>query len=180
MIHLQNFPGLDDTVKLKKVLKTDSLNQVVGSILLEKNISVATAESCTGGLLAHKLTLVPGSSAYFPLGLVTYDNLWKERLLSISNHLLSARGAVSPEVAAAMAEGVRFRAETDLGVGITGIAGPGGGSMDKPVGLVYIAVANNTQTTVKRFHFHGKRQEIKENSARAALALMLDFLGENI
>jgi len=144
--------------------------------LLSQKQTLATAESCTGGLLAHKLTLVPGSSGYFPLGLITYDNRWKEALLGVPEQIIKEKGAVSPQVAEAMATGIRNKAATDLGIGITGIAGPGGGTAAKPVGLVYIALATGKHARVKKFQFQGKREEIKEYSARAALTLLFLFL----
>lgn len=152
------------------------LEQAVGELLRKHSLTIATAESCTGGLLSHKLTLVPGSSGYFPLGLVTYDNRWKVNLLNIPEETITTNGAVSPEVAEAMARGVRQRAGTDLGIGITGIAGPGGGTAEKPVGLVYIGLADDKRVTVKRYHFTGDRAANKENTARAALQLLYDYL----
>lgn len=153
-----------------------SLEQQVGHLLSEKRASVATAESCTGGLLAHKITSVPGSSAFFQLGLIVYANQWKQELLGVPEALLVKEGAVSAEVAQIMATAVRKRAKATYGIGITGIAGPGGGTDHKPVGLVYIGMADAQSAHSKRFEFDGNRNEIKECSARAALAMLLTAL----
>lgn len=147
----------------------ETLEQVVGEMLARNKMTVATAESCTGGLLAHRLTNVPGSSTYFQMGAVTYANRWKTRLLGVGIETLAAYGAVSPETARAMAGGIRQYARTDVGIGITGIAGPEGGSREKPVGLVYIAVDVRGKSQVFREIFSGDRQIIKARAAQAAL-----------
>src|SRR5438132_6384113 len=118
-----------------------SLEEVVGMFLVMKNATIATAESCTGGLVAERLTSVPGSSRYFMSGVICYSNESKMELAGIPPLLLEMQGAVSAEVARGLAEGIRARAGTTIGVGVTGIAGPGGGSEAKPVGTVHIAVA---------------------------------------
>jgi len=151
------------------------LEFAVGKMLLDKRLTIAAAESCTGGLLSHRLTSVPGSSSYFPLGLVTYDNKWKTELLGVEKIVLDKYGAVSKEVAAAMASGVRQKAKSDLGIGITGIAGPGGGSREKPVGLVYIGLSYDQDTMVKQFLFQGSRDQNKTQSAQAALEMIKDY-----
>ena len=138
-----------------------------------RGLTVATAESCTGGLVAHLLTEVPGSSGYLLGGIVSYSDAVKEHELGVSATLLAAHGAVSAQVAIAMAEGVRSRLETDLGVGVTGIAGPDGGSDAKPVGLVYVAVAGLGPPEVRRYVWPGDRSENKRASAEAALELLL-------
>lgn len=154
----------------------ESLEQVVGRMLQERSLTIAVAESCTGGLLAHRLTNVPGSSAYFHFGAVTYANRWKTNLLGVPLGTLAAYGAVSPETAEAMASGVRRFASTDIGVGITGIAGPGGGTDTKPVGLVYMAVAYNDQVTVHQERFLGDRELIKAQAVQTALWLLWKIL----
>ncbi|MCX5711613.1 MAG: CinA family protein, partial [Candidatus Omnitrophica bacterium] len=126
-------------------------------VLLKKHFSIATAESCTGGLLGFMLTSIPGSSAYFKSGLITYSNLSKQRLLKIPAKIILKYGAVSREVAKKMAQNVRALNKTDIGVGITGIAGPSGGSGQKPLGTVYIAVQYNGKTECQRFIFKGSR-----------------------
>ena len=123
----------------------ETMVDVVAELLFAQKLTVAVAESCTGGLLAHTFTNIPGSSDYFHLGLVTYSNQTKISQLNISADLLAAEGAVSEAVAKAMAVQVKQIAQTDFGIGITGIAGPGGGSPEKPVGLVYIALAPLTR-----------------------------------
>ena len=128
----------------------DSLEQVVVAKLLEKKLKISFAESCTGGLLAKRLTDIPGSSEVFDCGVVSYANAIKHRLLGVSSETLGKYGAVSRETAAEMAQGARMLADADIGVGITGIAGPGGGTDEKPVGLVYVAVCGNGTCYVKK------------------------------
>jgi nicotinamide-nucleotide amidase len=152
--------------------RNETLEQVVGELLKLRGYTLATAESCTGGLLAGRITDVPGSSEYFLEGVVSYSNEAKVDLLGVPKKLIEEHGAVSEEVAKAMATGVRKRAGSTFGVGITGIAGPGGGSEEKPVGLVYIALADDTQTTTRKFIFNGDRQFIRTLSINAALDLV--------
>jgi nicotinamide-nucleotide amidase len=146
-----------------------SLEAIVGALLLERGTRLAVAESCTGGRIASRLTRVPGSSGYFESACVTYSNRSKERLLSVPSSLLNDKGAVSPEVALAMAEGIRRKEEVPLGLAVTGIAGPGGGSLQKPVGLVYIALADPNGSNVWRFQFEGEREAIQSQAAETAL-----------
>ena len=138
-----------------------------------RGLTVATAESCTGGLVAHLMTEVPGSSAYLRGGIVAYADRVKTAQLGVAAEVLAAHGAVSAQVAVAMAEGARVRLGTDLGVGVTGVAGPDGGSEAKPVGLVYIAVAGLGPATVRRCQWPGDRSENKRSSAEAAFELLL-------
>jgi nicotinamide-nucleotide amidase len=147
----------------------ESLEEVVGRGLTVKGYTIATAESCTGGLVAKRLTDVPGSSAYFLEGIVSYSNAAKADLLGVDPDLIASRGAVSPEVAEAMARGVKSRAGSTIGVGVTGIAGPDGGTADKPVGLVYIALADDVQAEAKQFTLFGSRVEIRQRASQAAL-----------
>ena len=140
---------------------------------VDRGLTVATAESCTGGLVAHLLTEVPGSSAYVRGGIVAYADEVKLAELGVPADVLAAHGAVSAQVALAMAEGVRARLGTDLGVGVTGVAGPDGGSEAKPVGLVYVAVAGLGPAVVRRFLWPGDRSENKRSSAGAALEMLL-------
>ncbi|WP_406677706.1 competence/damage-inducible protein A [Moorella sp. ACPs] len=147
----------------------DTLEGVIGSILAGRNLTLAIAESCTGGLLAHRVTNIPGSSAYFLGGMVTYSNEAKIKFLGVEEETLAAHGAVSPEVAAAMARGVRRAFTADIGVGITGIAGPGGGTPAKPVGLVYIGLDIQGKVEVQRELFVGERENIKWQSTQSAL-----------
>lgn len=141
-------------------------------------LSLATAESCTGGLIGHVITEHPGSSAYYAGGAVTYSDAVKEAQLGVSPLALRAHGAVSAQVAAAMAEGACRRFATDLAVAVTGIAGPDGGSEAKPVGLTYVAVAGVAGLEVRRHLWHGDRASNKIRSAEAALQLLLERLGE--
>lgn len=145
------------------------METVVGRLLTEQRRTVAVAESCTGGLISHRLTNVPGSSHYFMEGHVTYSNEAKIRLLGVSDETLEAFGAVSRETALEMAAGVRRRAGTDVGLASTGIAGPGGGTEEKPVGLVYLAVAVGERLWWRRLQLVGDRERIKMMSAQHAL-----------
>ncbi len=145
------------------------LEEVVGRLLLERGKTLATAESCTGGLLASLITDVPGASRYFLEGVVTYSNAAKVRQLGVAPATLDAHGAVSAEVALEMARGIRARSGADFGVGITGIAGPEGGSPEKPVGTVHIAVAHPGGEWEQRFLFPFDRLRFKQLAAAAAL-----------
>ena len=152
--------------------------ETIGVLLQERGLTLATAESCTGGLVAHRLTNVPGSSAYFVGGVVAYSNRIKEEMLGVRHETLLTHGAVSEETAREMAQGARRRFGTDLAVAITGIAGPTGGAPDKPVGLTYIALAAVDTERCERRIWSGTRLENKERSAEAALQLALDYLRE--
>ncbi|MHB1161159.1 MAG: CinA family protein [Chloroflexota bacterium] len=149
----------------------------LGRRLRALGLTLATAESCTGGGIADAITDVAGSSDYFLGGVVAYANRVKEQLLGVGADLLATQGAVSEPVALQMAEGVRRLLGADLGVGITGIAGPGGGSAEKPVGLVYIAVAGPEGQEVRRYLRSCDRVGNKRRSVRAALELLLEQLG---
>ena len=148
-----------------------SLEAVVGGLLRERGFTIAVAESCTGGLLTSRLTDVPGSSDYVELGVVCYSNRSKTVLAGVPESLIAEHGAVSEPVAQALAEGIRSRAGTDVGVGITGIAGPGGGTPDKPVGTVAVAVALDEEVRVRTFQFFGGREMVKFQAAQSALNL---------
>lgn len=152
--------------------RDETLEQVVGELLRWRGYSLATAESCTGGLLAGRITEVAGSSEYFLEGVVTYSNEAKMRMLGVPKEMLETHGAVSEPVACAMATGVRKLAGSTFGIGVTGIAGPGGGSEEKPVGLVYIALADEDNVTARKFIFPGDRQFIRTLSVNAALDLL--------
>ncbi|MBF0485771.1 MAG: nicotinamide-nucleotide amidohydrolase family protein [Candidatus Omnitrophica bacterium] len=144
--------------------------------LILKRKTLATAESCTGGLVAHTLTNIPGSSDFFMAGIVSYANTSKTQLLGVSPLLIKKHGAVSAVVAKAMAEGVRKRIKTDFGIGITGIAGPTGGTPKKPVGLVFIAVAASPRTVVKKFIFKGTRLQVKQKAVQKTFFILNNFL----
>ncbi len=141
---------------------------------LSRGLTVATAESCTGGLVAHLITEVPGSSGYFRGGVVAYSDEVKASLLGVPGEALSKHGAVSAQVAVAMAEGARARLAADLAASVTGVAGPDGGSDAKPVGLVYVAVAGGEAPVVQRFAWPHDREGNKRASAEAALRLLLE------
>ncbi len=155
-----------------------SLEEVVGASLVGKQATIAVAESCTGGMLAERLTAVDGSSRYFMSGLITYSNESKISLADIPPLLLEMQGAVSEEVARGLAEGVREKIGTTIGVGITGIAGPSGGSPEKPVGTVHIAVAGPSGTKHQAFLFPGSRDRVRWQAAQAALNMTRRLLME--
>jgi nicotinamide-nucleotide amidase len=150
----------------------------LGTACHERGLSVGTAESCTGGLIAHLITEVPGSSDYFLGGLVTYSNQNKTALVDVRQDVIDAYGAVSAQVAKAMAEGARHRLAVDIAVAVTGVAGPAGGTLAKPVGLTYVAVADRAGDDVRRFVWDGDRAANKRLSAAAALDLVLERLAE--
>lgn len=148
------------------------LEAVVGDLLRASKRSIAIAESCTGGLLASRLTDVPGSSDYFDRGVVCYSNRAKTEMLAVPSDTIEAHGAVSEPVALAMAQGVRRLASSSVGIGVTGIAGPGGGTSAKPVGTVAVAVLDGPDERVRTFHFFGGRDQIKFQAAQAALNML--------
>jgi nicotinamide-nucleotide amidase len=148
------------------------LVQVVAQLLESNRHTIALAESCTGGLLAARLTEVPGSSAYLGRAFVTYANDAKTELLGVPAVLIAERGAVSEEVARAMAEGAMRSARSSIGVGITGIAGPDGGTPEKPVGLVYIGIAGAAGDRVRRAQFPGERDRIRFQATQSALEMI--------
>lgn len=149
---------------------------VIGHLLLESKLTLATAESCTGGLIGHRLTEVPGSSEYFLGGIIAYSNEIKERLLGVKRETLKRHGAVSAETASEMARGARRVLGTDVAVSVTGIAGPGGGTADKPIGLTYIAVATANYERVERFVWDKDRSGNKWASSEAALQMLHNYL----
>jgi nicotinamide-nucleotide amidase len=148
------------------------LEAVIGDLLVAQHLSLAVAESCSGGLLASRITDVPGSSAYFERGVICYSNRAKTEWVGVPEALLATHGAVSEPVAEAMAVGVRDRAASDVGIGITGIAGPGGGSPEKPVGTVAIAVVTPSARSVRTFQFVGPRDMVKFQSTQAAMNML--------
>lgn len=152
------------------------LEVVVGDLLSAKKQTLAVAESCTGGLITHRLTNVPGSSGYLVAGIIAYAYEAKVAALGVSWDTLNQFGAVSEETARAMARGVRAKFASTLGLAVTGIAGPGGGTPDKPVGLTYLAVANAAGEMVERHVWNGNRIQNKEQSAQAALVMLRRFL----
>jgi PncC family amidohydrolase len=160
------------SVKLEK-----SLEVQVGELLRRRGLRLATAESCTGGLLSHLITNIPGSSTYFMGGVVSYSYEAKVRLLGVHWSTLEKYGAVSQETVIEMASGVRKALAADIGVSISGIAGPGGGLPEKPVGLTWIGLSMAGMDEAWSYTWEGDRLQIKEQSARQALQLLVDYLG---
>jgi nicotinamide-nucleotide amidase len=162
------------------VYSTDgrALEEVLGEMLIARALTIAVAESCTGGLIASRLTDVPGSSRYVERGVVTYSNASKIDLLGVPSDMIAAHGAVNEQVASTMAEGIRTRSGVDIGVGVTGIAGPDGGTPDKPVGTVCIAAASAEGTRVRTFRFVGGREMVKFQASQAALDMVRRMLLE--
>jgi nicotinamide-nucleotide amidase len=152
------------------------LAEEIGRTLRSKKKTLAVAESCTGGKLGDMITEVPGSSDYFLGGIISYSNDSKANLLGVDRETLKAKGAVSEEVALQMAAGARRALGADIGVGVTGVAGPRGGTVTKPVGLVYIAVSSAEASVCKRNLLKGSRSIIKKQSAERALAMLKDLV----
>jgi len=157
----------------------EELEEVVGKLLRSQKKTLAVSESCTGGLLSNRITNVPGSSDYFLQGIVVYSNQAKINAIGVKPSILKKQGAVSPESALAMARGIREKTKSDYGLGITGIAGPSGGSVQKPVGLVFIALAWEKGTEVSENMFLGNREKIKFQSSQKALDMLRRHLHEN-
>jgi PncC family amidohydrolase len=146
-------------------------------LAIERRVTVGTAESCTGGLVGHAITANPGSSDYYRGGVISYADEVKSSLLDVPPEAIERHGAVSAQVAVAMAEGARRRVGCDYGVAVTGVAGPDGGSAAKPVGLTYVAAAGPDGDQVRRFVWDGDRAANKERSAAAALRLLIETIG---
>ena len=156
------------------------IEKEVGDALRERGLTLATAESCTGGLVAHRITNVPGSSDYYDGGVTAYANEVKAELLHVARETLEEKGAVSAECAKEMASGVRALLGSDIGISTTGIAGPTGGTPDKPVGLVYIALATKDYVYCEKHIFHEDRAGNKREAADAALDMLRRYLFYNI
>lgn len=152
------------------------IEKIVARVLTQKKLTLALAESCTGGLVADSLTNIPGSSKYFALGIVAYSNKAKIKLLNIPGEVLRQHGAVSKETALLLAQNVKRLGQADIGLGITGIAGPSGATSLKPVGIVFIAVSLGHHNYFKKFNFSGTRLKIKRLAKDAALALLIECL----
>jgi nicotinamide-nucleotide amidase len=155
---------------------SQTLEEVIGELLVQKKKTLAVAESCTGGLIGHRITSVPGSSEYFDRSIVVYSNKAKMELLDIPKRILAQHGAVSEKTAVLMAEGVRKKSGTDLGLAVTGIAGPGGGTPEKPVGTVWIALSTGQGNKAGHFLFIGQRNQIKILTAYTALNWVRSYL----
>ncbi|MDD5773777.1 MAG: CinA family protein [bacterium] len=147
----------------------------IKDIFIKKKMTLAVAESCTGGLAGHRITNVPGSSKFFEMSLVSYSDEVKNKVLGVPIDVIREFGAVSSQVATAMAKRAKKMALTNVGLGITGIAGPDGGTKEKPVGLVYIAIVTDDKIICKEYQFDGERQEIKEKIVQKALELLREI-----
>ena len=154
----------------------EKLEVRAGELLRARGLSVALAESCTGGLIAHRLTNVPGSSEYVRGGIVSYSNDAKQKVLGVQAETLMAHGAVSEQTAREMARGARMLLDSDIALAVTGVAGPGGGSAGKPVGLTYVGMVAPDYEQVKRFVWPHDRLGNKEASADAALRMLVEWL----
>jgi nicotinamide-nucleotide amidase len=152
--------------------ESENLEDVVVKLLINHKLTLSTAESCTGGLIAGRIVNVSGASEVFNEGVITYSNEAKEKYLSVRGETLKNFGAVSYETAKEMAEGAKQNLHSDVSLAVTGIAGPLGGTTEKPVGLVYISCMVHDKVTVKEFHFNGNRQKIRENTVICALDLL--------
>jgi PncC family amidohydrolase len=153
------------------------LAKKVGELLQMMGLTLSLAESCTGGLIAHRITNISGSSNYFLGGVIAYSDEAKEKILGVPHETLLRYGAVSEETARAMAEGARRLSASDLALAVTGIAGPTGGTPEKPVGLVYIALAAEEEVRCERHLWNGDRLQNKAQSAEAALEMLIAYLG---
>ena len=156
------------------------MEEEVGRALKSRGLTIAAAESCTGGLVASRLTDVPGSSDYVLGGIVSYTDEVKAGVLGVAREVLSENGAVSEPCARLMAEGARRKFGADIGVSVTGFAGPGGGAKDAPLGTVFVAVAGENGTQAARHLFSGERKEIKFRASQAALALVLSYITQEL
>jgi nicotinamide-nucleotide amidase len=153
-----------------------TLEEVIGELLMQKKKTISVAESCTGGLIGHRITSVPGSSEYFDCSIVVYSNKAKRELLDIPKRIFTRHGAVSEKTAILMAEGIREKSGSDLGLAVTGIAGPGGGTPEKPVGTVWIALSTRQGNKAGHFLFSGQRRQIKILTAYTALNWVRRYL----
>ena len=157
----------------------EELEALVGEQLLQAKLTLGVAESCTGGLIAHRITRIAGSSRYFLGGAVAYANELKEKLLGVQSTTLERCGAVSGETAEAMAVGIRQRCDAGIGLSVTGIAGPDGGTEDKPVGTVFIGISSREGSQIGKFSFSGNRHRIQSSAAQAGLNMLRLYLGDN-
>lgn len=165
----------EQTQMFDNTKEIEELAQIVGDLLEKKHLTVSTAESCTGGLLSAALTAAAGSSTYYLGSVIAYCNEVKNKILSVPQEILQTKGAVSPEVAGFLAVGARNLLGTSVGIGITGIAGPGGATVDKPVGLVYIALNSDQIKWCQGYNFSGGRREVRLSSVKAALQMLRKY-----
>jgi len=158
----------------------EPIEVIIGRLLRKRGWMLSIAESCTGGLIGHRITNIPGSSDYFDGGVITYSNDAKRELLKVPEEVIRTYGAVSRQTAVAMAEGIRKLRGVEIGIGVTGIAGPAGGTEAKPVGLVYIALSSPVRVECKEFRFNGDREMIKLQASEAALNMIRRLLEEPV
>ena len=158
----------------------EAIEEIIGRLLRKRGWMLSIAESCTGGLIGHRITNVPGSSDYFDGGVITYSNDSKRELFKVPEETITTYGAVSHQTAVAMAEGIRKLRGAEIGIGVTGIAGPAGGTAAKPVGLVYIALSSPVRVECKEFRFQGEREMIKLQASEAALSMIRTLLEEPV
>ena len=163
---------MDFNLSNPNITSSMRLEQKILKKFVQRAQTLAIAESCTGGLIGDRLTNIAGASAFFLLGIIAYDYAAKTKILGVSSALLKKHGAVSSQVASAMAQGVRKILKTDYGLSVTGIAGPGGATKTKPVGLVFISISTKQKTIVKKFLFKGTRLAIKKEAAQTALKML--------
>lgn len=163
---------------MKRMTLNESLEIEVGRLLQERGLKLGMAESCTGGLVGNRITNIPGSSEYFMGGVISYAYEAKVSILGVSWDTLNTFGAVSHETVLEMARGVKKLFDVDIGVSISGIAGPGGGTLDKPVGTTWVGLVANDVERTREFHFDGNREENRASSADAALQMLVDYLLE--
>ena len=163
---------------MKSMYKDKELEYIIGETLLKNNLTVSTAESCTGGMVAAKLISYPGISASYLEGAITYSNEAKVKRLGVKEETLLKYGAVSEQTAKEMANGIARVSESKAAISTTGLAGPGGGSAEKPVGLVYIGVHLEEETVVKKLNFSGERDQIRKETTVMALTMLKDLLEE--
>ncbi len=156
-----------------------NIQETVVELLIQNNTKLATAESCTGGLIAQKITSVAGASECFDCGVVTYSNAQKQKLLGVLAETLEKYGAVSQQTALEMCKGVKTLADANFGISVTGIAGPGGGTPEKPVGTVWIGICGENLHKAEKFLFDGDRQQVRESTAQTALKMVEDAILNN-
>ena len=148
----------------------------ISNLMTKNKLTIAVAESCTGGLICHMLTNIPGSSNFFKAGIISYSNSAKMQFLNVEKITLEKYGAVSSQTAEEMAQGIRIKANVDVGLSTTGIAGPGGGTQKKPIGLVYIALSTKEGMAVHKQNFTGTRLENKKSTCKKAFKMLLQYL----
>lgn len=161
------------------LLKTQSLKQKLFELLKEKNLKISTAESCTGGMIGASITSIPGISSYYGYGFVTYSNEAKQKLIGVKEETLNKFGAVSAQTVLEMAEGALNVSGSDIAVSVSGIAGPDGGTKEKPVGLVYIGIATKNKSSFNKFIFKGTREEVRQQTVNSAFEMIINIIEKN-